>query len=196
MKEKYLEESKGVYSVVCNETGEIETQLYPGDRIVRASDDKDVIKGYNGDKKFVKLYDDITDELYDLLGNNNGMFTTTMRLSKFVCYTDCVLRHGGHGHGKVLDVKDLTEELNMPYSTLKKHLNVLYSVGVLAYCKTGTKGNPGLISDCIIANPDVFMRGANVNSSVVAVFRNSGWSSKKSSLDLLEESQTNDEEDS
>ena len=178
-----MKNDEGVYSVVNNETGEIEAQLYPGDRIVRSTNNVEVVKGYNSDKKFVKIFD--ADELYKILENNSGVFTTAMRLSDFVSYTDCVLRHGGHGNGKVLNVKDLMAELDIPYSTLKKHLNILYSNGVLAYCKTGTKGNPDLINDCIIANPDIFMRGANVSKAIIAVFRDSGWNktAEESSLE-------------
>lgn len=185
---KSINEPKGVYSVVHNETGEIETQLYFGDRIVRASCHEDIIKGYNKDKKFVKLFDG-TEELFKLLGNS-GVFSTAIRLSKFVCYTDCVLRHNGHGNGKVMDIHDLSDEMKIPYNTLRKHMNVLYSNGILAYCKTGTRGNPEAISDCILANPDVFMRGIDVNASVLAVFRNAGWEGYENALDIKEKSST------
>lgn len=121
----------------------------------------------------MKLFDG-TEELYKIL-NNAPAFNTAIRLSKFVCYNDCVLRNGGRKNGKVLNVHDLAEQMSIPYDTLRKHISLLYKNGILALCKTGTKGNPGLISDCIIANPDVFMRGVDVNESVLTVFRDAGW---------------------
>lgn len=134
----------------------------------------------------MKLFDG-TEELHNLL-KNDGVFSTAIRLSKYVCYDDCVLRNGGHGNGKVLDIHDLSELMGIPYNTLRKHISVLYKNGVLALCKTGTKGNPGLITDCIIANPDVFMRGVNVNKTVIAVFKESGWGGYPKPEDTSEES--------
>lgn len=126
----------------------------------------------------MKLFDG-TEELHKLL-NNDGVFSTAIRLSKFVCYDDCVLRTGGHKNGKILNTKELSDIMNVPYSTLRRHISVLFKNGVLALCKTGTKGSPDLIHDCIIANPDVFMRGINVNKTVLSIFKEAGWDNYKS----------------
>lgn len=121
----------------------------------------------------MKLFDGIN-ELHKML-NNDGIFSTAVRLADFVCYDDCVLRMGGHKNGKVMNVHDLSEAMDIPYNTLRKHISALYKNGVLALCKTGTKGNPDLINDCIVANPDVFMRGININKTVITIFKEAGW---------------------
>lgn len=174
-----MEERKLIAKVIDAETGEIINDLYEGDKIISPyQQDNNQIKNYNGDKRFVKLFDG-TEELHRLL-KNDGVFSTAIRLSKYVCYDDCVLRTNGHKNGNVLDVHELSELMKIPYNTLRKHISVLYKNGVLALCKTGTKGNPDLINDCIIANPDVFMRGSNVNKTVLSIFQEAGWDDYKS----------------
>jgi len=125
----------------------------------------------------VKLFDG-TEELHTLL-NNDGVFSTAIRLSKYVCYDDCILRTNGHKNGEILNITKLAEVMNMPYSTLSRHITVLKNNGILAICKTGTKGNPSKTHDCIIANPDVFMRGINVNKTVISIFKEAGWDNYK-----------------
>ncbi len=173
-----MEERKTIAKIVDDETGEILGDIKEGDRIVSPKDENDQIKNYNSEKKFVKLFDG-TEELHKLL-NNDGVFTTAIRLSKYVCYDDCILRTNGHKNGRILDIHDLSELMDIPFNTLRKHISVLYKNGVLALCKTGSKGNPDLIRDCIIANPDIFLRGSNVNKTVVAIFKEAGWDNYKS----------------
>ena len=122
----------------------------------------------------MKLFDG-TEELFKLL-KSDAAFNIAIRLSKFVCYDDCILRTNGYKNGKILDVHDLAELMNIPYNTLRKHISKLYKNGILALCKTGSKGNPDSIKNCIIANPDIYMRGVNINKTVIAIFKEAGWS--------------------
>ena len=172
-----MSERKIIAKAIDIETGEELADIYEGDKIVSPKEPNDQIKNYNGDKKFVKLFDG-TEELHTLLGSD-VIFATAIRLSKFVCYDDCILRTNGRKNGKILSVNDLSKILNIPYSTLRRHISVLYKQGVLALCKTGTKGNPDAIHDVIIANPDVFMRGVDINKTVVSIFEDAGWNGYK-----------------
>ena len=60
---------------------------------------------------FVKLYDDVLEELSEHL--TNAEFNFTIRLAKHVSFKDCVLRSNGNPNGKVLDAKDLAVLMNM-----------------------------------------------------------------------------------
>ena len=106
-----IEERKLIAKVIDVETGEVIDDIHEGDKIIHSVMDNEQIKNYNGDKKFVKLFDG-TEELHKLL-NNDGVFSTAIRLSKFVCYDDCVLRTGGHKNGKILDTKELSDIMNV-----------------------------------------------------------------------------------
>ena len=125
---------------------------------------------------------DGTDELYKMI-NNDAAFTTCIRLSKCVCYDDCVLRTNGHHNGKILDIHDLSEILQIPYNTIRKHIRLLMNLGILAYSTTGNKANiikgNKSTTTTIVVNPDVFMRGCNVNKTVKALFERAGWTGYK-----------------
>ena len=172
-----MKEKKVVAKLVDAVTGEVVYDFKEGDRIISSNADEEQIRNYNGDVKFVKLFD-YTEELHDLL-NNDAAFNIAIRLSKFICYDDCILRMGGHKNGKILDVHDISEVLKIPYNTLRKHISVLYKHGILAICKTGTKYNPDNIKNIIIANPDVYMRGTNINKTVISIFKEAGWNGFK-----------------
>lgn len=84
------------YAIINKNTGEIITDL-DNCSSLKLERNADLIRGYNRDKKFVKLFDG-TDELHRII-NNDGIFSTCLRLSKFICYEDCILRKGGHRNG-------------------------------------------------------------------------------------------------
>ena len=168
-----MSERKIIAKAIDIETGEELADIYEGDKIISPKEPNDQIENYNGDKRFVKLFDGIS-ELRKAI-NNDGVFSTAVSLADYVCYDDCVIRMGGHKNGRVMSVHDLSDALDIPYNTLRKHISALYKNGVLALCKTGTRGNPDLLNDCIIANPSVYLRGTKVNKTVLSIFEESGW---------------------
>lgn len=142
---------------------------------------------------------DGTEELHKIIGND-GIFTTCLRLSKFISYDDCVLRYGGHKNGRILDTHDLSELMNIPYNTLRKHLAVLIKLGIIINNKSGNKNNANCkeakYDNTIVVNPDVYMRGCMVDKTLLAMFSRTGWANNKIKLtneeDIKEESATNE----
>lgn len=124
------------------------------------------------DKKFVKLFDGVNDLRKYL--NNQGEFATAMSLADYVCYLDCVVRRGGVRNGKKLGIKELSDELEIPYNTLKRNIYSLNKKGVINYSKEGSIDNK-YVSENIVVNPDIYLRGYKVNKTVIALFENSGW---------------------
>lgn len=100
--------------IVDPETGEVEDYIYSGDAILRDKNDQDIIKNYNSDKRFVKLFDGINDLRKYL--NNQGEFTTAMSLADYVCYLDCMLRRGGIRNGKKMTLEIYLK--NQKYRTI------------------------------------------------------------------------------
>lgn len=54
------------------------------------------------------------------------------------------------------------------------NINNLHKKGVICYFKDGNIENK-YVGESIIVNPDIYLRGCNVNKTVLACFENSGW---------------------
>jgi len=122
----------------------------------------------------VKLFEG-TSKLIKFL--SNAEFTTMIALADFVCYNDCILRNHGIRNGKILDINSMSELLGIPYSTLTRNINSLIEKGVIAEVKTGTI-NPdetNKSTKCYLANPDIYLRGTCINTTVQAIFEKTGW---------------------
>ena len=174
-------EKKKVADVIDCKTGEVLNEIYAGDRIFHPVE-QDQIKNYNKDRAFVKLFDGIG-KLRKII-NNNGALLTCLSLADYVCYNDCVLRNQGLQNGRILDIHDLSELLDIPYNTLRKQIALLMKLGILAYAVTGNVNNghhdtETILAKTIVVNPDVYMRGKNVNKTVIALFEKSGWKELK-----------------
>ena len=95
---------------------------------------------FNKGVSFVKLYDDILEELNKHLSGAEFIFT--MRLAKHVSYKDCILRTNGNPNGKILDAKDIAALLEMDDSNVRRLISSLVKKGVLGRHVTGCKDDP------------------------------------------------------
>jgi len=159
-KERTKEPKKVVGKVIDDETGEIISEIYEGDRITRADD---VYHNFNKDKQFVKLYSGIS-----LLRKHltDRQFSLAIALADFVCYQDCCLRTGGHKNGKPMTNRDISEVLDENYNTIREIMKELKDKEVLGVFETGGK-------KFITVNPWIYTKGADVNKTVLAYFKDS-----------------------
>ena len=118
------------------------------------------------------MFDGVND-LRKFLGNQ-GEFTTAMSLSDYVCYEDCILRRGGTRKGKKLGMEDLSKELEIPLSTLKRNIYSLHKKGIINYSKEGSIDNV-YVGETIVINPDIYLRGCDVCKTAVGMFENTKW---------------------
>ncbi len=173
MKENNKEqEDEVLYAVVSKTTGEIVDEMKFGDYVVHQNESDLIIRDFNGNKNFVKLFDGVN-ELRIYL-NNQGEFSTAMSLADFVCYDDCILRTGGHKNGKKLGIKDLADLMKIPEGTLKRNIMNLNKKGVINYSREGSKKD-GYVGEQIVVNPSIYLRGKNVNATAVGLFERSEW---------------------
>lgn len=128
---------------------------------------------FNKGVRFVKIYDNMIDALADQL--TLGEFRFAIRLTKHISYDDCILRTNGHGNGKVLTIKDISELMNLNYQNCCKLMNSLIDKGVFGKHTVGSIETPGKELQCYTANPYIFMRGMKVERAIVALFEDTGW---------------------
>lgn len=174
--------------VVDANTGEIMDTFMYGDSYKKSTKEnrekaqeflaqKDNYVDFNTGVSFVKLYDDVLEELSEHLTNTE--FNFTIRLAKHVSFKDCVLRSNGNPNGKILDAKDLTFLMNMDPSTIRRLISSLIKKGVLGRHITGCKDDPTQKFKAITCNPYIFTRGNKVNKTALSLFADSRWGSPK-----------------
>lgn len=174
--------------VVDANTGEITDTFMYGDSYKKSTKEnrekaqeflaqKDNYVDFNTGVSFVKLYDDVLEELSEYLTNTE--FNFTIRLAKHVSFKDCVLRSNGNPNGKILDAKDLTFLMNMDPSTIRRLISSLIKKGVLGRHITGCKDDPTQKFKAITCNPYIFTRGNKVNKTALSLFADSRWGSPK-----------------
>lgn len=170
--------------VVDANTGEITDTFMYGDSYKKSTKEnkekareflaqKDNYVDFNTGVSFVKLYDDVLEELSEHL--TNAEFNFTIRLAKHVSFKDCVLRSNGNPNGKVLDAKDLAVLMNMDPSTVRRLISSLIKKGVLGRHITGCKDDPTQKFKAITCNPYIFTRGNKVNKTALSLFADSRW---------------------
>ena len=112
------EEEIAAYMVDAT-TGNITDTFYYGDsykkltkenkkKVLEYLAEEDECITFNEGVSFVKLYDDILDELNKHL--SLAEFNFTIRLAKHVSFRDCILRTNGNPHGKILNAKDIASK--------------------------------------------------------------------------------------
>lgn len=132
---------------------------------------------FNKGASFVKLYDDILEELNKYL--TNAEFNFTIRLARHVSFKDCILRTNGNPNGKILDAKDIASLLNMDDSNVRRLISSLIKKGVLGRHVTGCKSNSSKKIKTITCNPFIFTRGNKINNTAIALFMDSRWNISK-----------------
>lgn len=132
---------------------------------------------FNKGASFVKLYDDVLEELSKCL--TNAEFTFVIRLAKHVSFKDCILRTNGSPNGKILDAKDIAALLEMDDSNVRRLISSLIKKGVLGRHFTGCKDNISQKIKAITCNPFIFTRGNKVNNMAISLFVDSKWNVSK-----------------
>ena len=146
-------------------------------KILEFLEEKKKCTEFNKGVSFVKLYDDILEELNKHLSGAEFIFT--MRLAKHVSYKDCILRTNGNPNGKILDAKDIAALLEMDDSNVRRLISSLVKKGVLGRHITGCKDDPSKQFKTITCNPFIFTRGNKINDTAMSLFMNSRWNTTK-----------------
>ena len=139
--------------------------------------EEDECVAFNEGVSFVKLYDDILEELNKYL--SNAEFNFTIRLARHVSYKDCILRTNGNPNGKILDAKDIAALLEMDDSNVRRLISSLVKKGVLGRHTTGCKDDPSKRFKTITCNPFIFTRGNKINNTAISLFMDSRWNTSK-----------------
>lgn len=130
-------------------------------------------ENFNEGVSFVKLYDDILEELNKYL--SNAEFNFAIRLAKHISYKDCILRTNGNPNGKILTAKDIAALLNMDDSVVRRLISALVKKGVLGKHITGCKEDPSKQIKAILCNPFIYSRGCKINNTAISLFMDSHW---------------------
>lgn len=182
------EEDEIVAYVVSADTLEITDSFRYGDsykkktkedkkKILEFLVQEDECTEFNKGENFVKLYDDILEELNKHL--SLAEFNFTIRLAKHVSFRDCILRTNGNPNGKILDAKDIAALLEMDDSNVRRLISSLVKKGVLGRHTTGCKDDPSKQFKTITCNPFIFTRGNKINNTAISLFMDSRWNTSK-----------------
>lgn len=125
------------------------------------------VMNFNEGKSFVKLYLDVNSLRKQLTPNE---FSVAISLADFICYEDCILRKGGHGNGKILDIKSLSEEMDIPYESLRKVIRSLLKKKVIAFFEIGDDKSKNSTIKTIMVNPYIYTKGQHILAQVLTIF--------------------------
>ena len=170
---KELCENKELRGTVVNEdTGEIIDYIYEGDSILREKSkeaNNKYIRDFNKGESFLKVYDKVMAVLAKKLSNAECSFV--LQLMPYISYKDNVLKEDG----KVLDIRLLSEVMDVGYDNTRKLVSSLINKGILGRHETGCIENPKIKLQCITANPYIFNRGTIMDKTITTLFDGTGW---------------------
>lgn len=156
--------------VINSETGEIETELLPGDSIRRASQDiyyknmGDMLE-LNANKEFIKIYNDTM----AVLGQeemSTAEYKVCFMLLKYINYGSGILRFDNNG--RELNLTDISRITRLSRSTVSRAMKGLVSKKIYGMHKTGKE-------NCYTVNPFIFMKGRYVNKTLYDFYKKSKW---------------------
>lgn len=160
-------ETKGCTQVKDNEMTEkeIEKKKYLDSHIMKFKD---------GDI-FVKFYLEAIPVLRKHLTPSEFVFAVS--IAEFVSWQDCVLRKGTHGNNHIIDMKELSELLDMDYGVVRRLVSALKKKGVIGKHETGTilEDSDSKAKVVYTVNPYIYFRGVDVNKTVASFYENTGW---------------------
>lgn len=179
--EEYLIRNKDI-TVIDSNTGEIYgeikgvdkdtvTQIKVAKEIYLTEDEKRFEQNnFRKDAPYIRLFVETGMIL-------NDYFTSTeiaaiVLMTSYVCYDDCVLRHGRDHRGKPVTIKDLAERSHKSIDTFRKVMYSLRDKEAIGFHSTGTVNNG---SRWITINPYLFCRGMLVDNWVAEFYKNSRW---------------------
>lgn len=128
---------------------------------------------FNKGARFVKFYDGVLDVLIEKLSKSELQFM--MKIVKLVSYDDSILRTGGHGNGKILNLHDIATITDETYKNCSKLMNALLKHGVVGKHETGCVGKPNIVVKCYTFNPYILNRGVKLDKTIESLFTKTGW---------------------
>lgn len=174
------DDRKEVACMVNVETREIIDTFKEGDSYKKSTPedyDRTHVMNFNNGQSFVKLYDEVLVHLRKNLTPSE--FTFTISLATYVSYDDCILRKTSRGNSNPVTLQDLAKDMELDISTVRKRLAKLKKKGVIGEHETGSI-NPafkinGEVEKVYTCNPYIFIRGKDINKTVVTFYNQSGW---------------------
>ena len=137
---------------------------------------------FNKEESFVKMFTEITYKLSFILSPKE--YVVAIALAKFVSYENNVLVNGYGNQQHNMDLYEIASVLKMDYTRVSRIISSLIKKGVLGQFKTGNLENSKL-DRCYIANPYIYINGANPALEVYEYFNKSGWKEFISSADTM-----------
>ena len=172
-----MEENENRYVLDPN-TGEVLTEIHPGDRLLRA-ETIDYLhnpgREFNKGKTFVKLYDEVIPYLINCLTSTELKYV--IALAQHVSYKDCVVRKTNNNLSEPISTREFCEINGFSYNTVKKIFNSLKNKGVIAFVEVGQVFSDyiGKAKTMYIVNPYIYFRGMDINETVKTIFDDTGW---------------------
>lgn len=133
---------------------------------------KSHVLNFNKGESFVKMFTDVVYKLSFVLTPKEYM--VAMALSNFVSYENNALVNGYGNQQHFMNLKEISEVLNMDYSRTSRVINSLIKKGILGRFKTGNLMS-NKFSESYIANPYIYINGTNPSLEVYEYFNKSGW---------------------
>lgn len=166
-----FEENDDCY--IVDKYGEILGTLGYGDKVIREEQMKhyeEFDDSFNKGENFVKIFNKTLNKLATKL--TNGEIAFVIKLLPFISYNDGILRDENK---KIVDLNDLSEYMGLTHEGVRKVIVSLISKGVLGEHKTGSIDNPKILNKCITVNPFIFMKGKQMNRTIIGLFENTEW---------------------
>lgn len=152
--------------VIDTETGQVMTEIYDGDRIVRATSAEALRELESAPKgeTFTKLYHKVIPLIVDcnLSASELIMF---MHLAVNLRYISNVAKYP---NGKLITRENLQSDLKVSEPTVKRSIYRLIKVGLIVEAST-------IEGKVFIVNPFVVTVGDKINKTVYDLFRKSKW---------------------
>lgn len=174
-------ENVDTYGTVDLETGEIIDTFPVGTKVIKPkpefierADGSEYKNKFNQGKKelFVKMYKNPIKELSKELSYKDlAIFTM---LTPYIGYQDCILKDND-GLGKPVNIKQLSELINVNYDILRKTLKDFEKKELIAKIAIESKSNSAGKINVIAVNPYIFFNGVDLRKEIYLAFKNSKW---------------------
>lgn len=172
MKTTNANQEKVRVGTVVGEYGEILTEIYEGDKIVRQKQDeykRTHIIGFKKKEAFVKVFIHPITALFKELPTKE--YAVAMALMPFISYNDGILRYDG----KIVDGKTISDVLGENYDTFKRIITSLIKKDILAKVERPSDTYANKTRKCLVVNPYIFLRGQDIERDIVNMFSESKW---------------------
>ena len=157
---------------VIDEYGVILQDIYEGDKIVteKQSEYKSkYVLNFKSKEAFVKVYTNPIAAMFKELPTKE--FAVAMALMPFISYKDGILRY----ENKIVDVKTISDVLGENYDVFRKTFSSLIKKEVIGKIKRQSDTYANKTKQCIVVNPNLYLRGQPIEREIVEKFSNSKW---------------------